>query len=163
MLYRCPVDEGHTGLECSCPFITTSAIFDCCHQIWDESPCSRHLINYLIDHNKRWIIMPNYDLATIRHSAAHIMAAAVQELYEDVRFDIGPATDNGFYYDFGMEHRLVPEDLKKIQKRMRKIIGRKVAFVRREGRRQGDGRGCAKSPQGSPGDVEQPGGGGHAQ
>ena len=55
--------------------------------------------------------MSNYPLETIRHSAAHVMAAAVQQLYPDAKFDIGPSTENGFYYDFDMEHRLVTEDL----------------------------------------------------
>ncbi len=62
---------------------------------------------------------------TIRHSAAHVMAAAVQNLYEDVKFDIGPATTEGFYYDFDMEHRLSDQDLKKIEKEMKNIIFKK--------------------------------------
>ena len=66
--------------------------------------------------------MSNYPLDTIRHSAAHVMAAAVQKLYPDATFDIGPATENGFYYDFDMEHRLVNEDLKEIEKQMKKLI-----------------------------------------
>ncbi len=72
--------------------------------------------------------MSNYPLDTIRHSAAHVMAAAVQKLYPDAKFDIGPATENGFYYDFDMEHRLVNEDLKEIEKQMKKLIGRKLPF-----------------------------------
>ncbi len=71
-------------------------------------------------------------LEIIRHSAAHIMAAAVQELFGNVKFDIGPATETGFYYDFDMEHRLVPEDLKSIEKLMKKMIGRKIQFERSE-------------------------------
>ncbi|MBO5645054.1 MAG: threonine--tRNA ligase, partial [Lentisphaeria bacterium] len=76
--------------------------------------------------------MSNYDLSTIRHSAAHVMAAAVKQLYPDAKFDIGPATENGFYYDFDMEHRLVTEDLKAIEKAMKKLIGRKLPFERFE-------------------------------
>ena len=72
--------------------------------------------------------MSNSDLHMIRHSAAHIMAAVVQKLYPDVKFDIGPATDEGFYYDFDMSHRLVPEDLKTIEKEMRKMLGRQLQF-----------------------------------
>lgn len=72
------------------------------------------------------------ELQKMRHSAAHVMAAAVQKLYPDVKFDIGPGTDEGFYYDFDMEHRLVPEDLKEIEKEMRKMIGRKLPFIRSE-------------------------------
>ena len=52
------------------------------------------------------------------------MAAAVQKLYPDAKFDIGPGTDEGFYYDFDMEHRLVPEDFKEIEKLYRKGVGR---------------------------------------
>ena len=65
--------------------------------------------------------MSNYPLETIRHSAAHVMAAAVQQLYPDAKFDIGPSTENGFYYDFDMEHRLVTEDLKAIEKAMKNL------------------------------------------
>ena len=80
--------------------------------------------------------MSKFDLETIRHSAAHVMAAAVKQLYPDARFDIGPATDNGFYYDFDMEHRLVNEDLKEIEKVMKKLIGRKLPFERFEATRE---------------------------
>ena len=45
-----------------------------------------------------------------RHSAAHLTARAVQNVFEDVQVDIGPATDDGFYYDFDLPHRLSPED-----------------------------------------------------
>ena len=76
--------------------------------------------------------MSDYPLETIRHSAAHVMAAAVKQLYPDAKFDIGPATENGFYYDFDMEHRLVAEDLKAIEKAMKKLIGRGIAFERFE-------------------------------
>lgn len=72
------------------------------------------------------------NIEVIRHSAAHLMAAAVKEIYKDVKFDIGPSTDNGFYYDFDMEHKLVPEDLKAIEKMMKKMIGRKLEFSRFE-------------------------------
>ena len=72
--------------------------------------------------------MSKFPLETIRHSAAHLMAAAVQELYPDVKFDIGPSTDNGFYYDFDMAHRLTPEDLKTIDKCMKKLCNKKLTF-----------------------------------
>ncbi len=73
-----------------------------------------------------------YELETIRHSAAHIMAAAVKKLFPEARFDIGPATANGFYYDFELPRALVPEDLKQIEKEMRKLIGARVPFERFE-------------------------------
>ena len=49
-----------------------------------------------------------------RHSAAHLTARAVQNAFEDVQVDIGPATVDGFYYDFDLPHRLSPEDFPKI-------------------------------------------------
>ena len=72
------------------------------------------------------------ELLKLRHSAAHVMAAVVQKMYPDAKFDIGPSTDEGFYYDFDMEHRLTPEDLKEIEKEMRKMLGRKLPFERSE-------------------------------
>ena len=56
------------------------------------------------------------------HTSAHIMALAVQRLFPGVKFAIGPAIDNGFYYDFDTEHRFTPEDLEKIEKEMAKIV-----------------------------------------
>ena len=56
------------------------------------------------------------------HTSAHIMALAVQNLFPGVKFAIGPAIDNGFYYDFDTEHRFTPEDLEKIEKEMEKIV-----------------------------------------
>ena len=76
--------------------------------------------------------MENQELQMMRHSAAHIMAAAVQKIYPDAKFDIGPGTAEGFYYDFDMEHRLVPEDFKEIEKEMKKMMGRKLPFIRTE-------------------------------
>ncbi|MFH2033556.1 MAG: threonine--tRNA ligase [Candidatus Margulisiibacteriota bacterium] len=73
------------------------------------------------------------DLQTIRHSAAHIMAEAVLELYPDAKLGIGPAIDDGFYYDFDIPGKtLAPEDLPKIEKRMRQIISRNEPFVHEE-------------------------------
>ena len=72
------------------------------------------------------------DLHTARHSASHIMAAAVCRLFPDVKLDIGPATDDGFYYDFDLPHRIAPEDLPKIEKEMAKIVKENVPFERFE-------------------------------
>ena len=60
-----------------------------------------------------------YELARMRHSAAHLMAEAVQEMFPDAKFGIGPAIDNGFYYDFELPRSLTPDDLQQIEKRMR--------------------------------------------
>jgi len=76
--------------------------------------------------------MPEIDLETMRHSAAHLMAAAVAQLYPGVRFDIGPATAEGFYYDFDLEHRFAPEDLPVIEAKIGELIQQKLPFVRRE-------------------------------
>ncbi|MFO7821425.1 MAG: threonine--tRNA ligase [Lentisphaeria bacterium] len=73
-----------------------------------------------------------YELHTIRHSAAHIMAAAVKKLFPDAKFDIGPATDDGFYYDFDLEQRLTPDDLKRLEKEMRRISNKKYPFEKIE-------------------------------
>ncbi len=60
-----------------------------------------------------------YELARMRHSAAHLMAEAVQEIFPDAKFGIGPAIDNGFYYDFDLPRPLTPDDLADIEARMR--------------------------------------------
>lgn len=57
-----------------------------------------------------------------RHTTSHIMAQAVKKLWPDAKLAIGPAIENGFYYDFDMEHKLNDQDLLKIQKEMKKII-----------------------------------------
>ncbi|MEZ4561225.1 MAG: threonine--tRNA ligase [Thermomicrobiales bacterium] len=59
-----------------------------------------------------------YELARMRHSAAHLMAEAVQEMFPDARFGIGPAIQDGFYYDFQLPRSLTPEDLVEIEQRM---------------------------------------------
>jgi len=71
---------------------------------------------------------------TLRHSASHILAQAVKRLYKDsnVKLAIGPAIDNGFYYDFDIEKQLTSEDLVKIQKEMEKIVKENLKIVRRE-------------------------------
>jgi len=72
-------------------------------------------------------------LEILRHSAAHVMAAAVKRIYgDDVRFAIGPAIDEGFYYDFDLEHKFTPEDLERIEEEMSKIIAEGIRFQRRE-------------------------------
>ncbi len=72
----------------------------------------------------------------VRHSAAHIMAAAVCRLFDDVQLDIGPATEDGFYYDFDLPHRLTPEDLPRIEKEMQRIVREKLPFERYEQTRE---------------------------
>ncbi len=72
------------------------------------------------------------DLETIRHSTAHVMAAAVLDLFPGTLIGIGPATDEGFYYDFGFQERLLPEHLPKIEARMREILKAATPFTKEE-------------------------------
>lgn len=69
--------------------------------------------------------------AIVRHSTAHVMAQAVQEIFPDAKLGIGPPVENGFYYDFDVEHPFTPEDLKRIEKRMREIVKQGQRFSRR--------------------------------
>ncbi len=68
------------------------------------------------------------DLERLRHSTAHVMAAAICRLYKDVQLDIGPATDNGFYYDVDLPKRLAPEDFPAIEDEMANIVAEKFPF-----------------------------------
>lgn len=70
-------------------------------------------------------------IETIRHSLSHILALAVQELYPGVKFGIGPAIENGFYYDFDFKKPLTPEDLSKIEKRMKELIKENIKFEKK--------------------------------
>src|SRR5437588_2109014 len=65
----------------------------------------------------------------MRHSAAHVMAEAVQEIFPDAKFAIGPAIEDGFYYDFELPRALTPDDLPDIEQRMARIIAGKYPFV----------------------------------
>jgi threonyl-tRNA synthetase len=67
----------------------------------------------------------------LRHSTAHVMAQAVQQLWPEARLGIGPPVENGFYYDFDVERPFVPEDLERIETAMRKIIKEGQRFSRR--------------------------------
>jgi threonyl-tRNA synthetase len=67
----------------------------------------------------------------MRHSAAHVMAQAVVEMFPEAKYTIGPPVENGFYYDFDLPRNLTPEDLEKIEKRMRQIIAGHHAFEKK--------------------------------
>ena len=67
-------------------------------------------------------------IETIRHSLAHILAYAVQELYPGTKFGIGPAIENGFYYDFEFKNPISNEDLPKIEKKIKEIIKKNITF-----------------------------------
>ncbi len=71
-------------------------------------------------------------LGILRHSAAHVMAQAVQEIFPDSKLGIGPPIKDGFYFDFEVAESFKPEDLNKIQKRMKELVGKSQRFTRRE-------------------------------
>jgi threonyl-tRNA synthetase len=72
------------------------------------------------------------DIDLMRHSTAHVMAAAVCRLFDGVKLDIGPATDDGFYYDFDLPKRLAPEDFPAIEAEMAKLVAANLPFERLE-------------------------------
>ena len=71
-------------------------------------------------------------LETMRHSASHVMAEVVKGLFPEARLGIGPATEDGFYYDFDLPRPLVPEDLPAIEEGMRRVIAAHLPFIREE-------------------------------
>jgi threonyl-tRNA synthetase len=86
-------------------------------------------------------------LATMRHSAAHIMAAAVLDLFPGSKLGIGPAIRDGFYYDFDLPRPLTPDDLEMIEAKMREQVAANVPFERREVSREAALRGLAAEGQ----------------
>ena len=72
------------------------------------------------------------DIETIRHSTAHLMAAAIQKLYPNAKFGVGPALPDGFYYDIELSEPLSEQDLKKIEKEMDKLKQQNLAYEREE-------------------------------
>jgi threonyl-tRNA synthetase len=67
-------------------------------------------------------------IETVRHSLSHILAAAVQEMFPEAKLGIGPAIENGFYYDFDLPRTLIPEDLPILEEKMRNIIKQDYLF-----------------------------------
>src|SRR4030088_389889 len=72
------------------------------------------------------------ELSALRHAAAHVMAGAVLELFPDAKFGFGPPVTDGFYYDFDLPRALQPDDLAKIEERMRAMVKKDVPFERSE-------------------------------
>ncbi|WP_017559820.1 threonine--tRNA ligase [Nocardiopsis baichengensis] len=70
--------------------------------------------------------------AILRHSTAHVLAQAVQELFPEARLGIGPPVENGFYYDFDVAEPFTPDDLKRLEKKMQEIVKQGQRFDRRE-------------------------------
>jgi threonyl-tRNA synthetase len=82
-------------------------------------------ILYISIHSKK-------GLEILRHSAAHVMAQAVKELYPSVKLTFGPSTDTGFYYDFDYGRTFTPQDLEMIEKKISEIIKKDFPFIKRE-------------------------------
>ena len=89
--------------------------------------------SYVIEQDAEVAIVTSRDneaLELLRHDAAHVMAQAVQELYPGTQVTIGPAIEDGFYYDFAREEAFTPEDLVAIEQRMHEIVKRDLPIVR---------------------------------
>ncbi|RDH83618.1 MAG: threonine--tRNA ligase [endosymbiont of Escarpia spicata] len=89
--------------------------------------------SYILDGDCELAIVTSRDedaLELLRHDAAHIMAQSVQELFPGTQVTIGPAIEDGFYYDFAREEPFAPEDLEKIEQRMREIVKRDLPLER---------------------------------
>ncbi len=87
----------------------------------------------IIDHDAKVAIITldsAEGLEILRHDAAHVMAEAVKELYPDTQVTFGPATETGFYYDFARAEPFIPEDLERIETRMREIVRRDEKITR---------------------------------
>lgn len=77
-------------------------------------------------------VVPKIDVERMRHSAAHLMAAAIQQLWPEARFGVGPAVEHGFYYDVDVPVKLTDDDLPKIEAKMRELRNKKLAYERVE-------------------------------
>ncbi|MGM0508583.1 MAG: threonine--tRNA ligase [Fusobacteriota bacterium] len=91
-------------------------------------------MSYVVENDaKLEIITPRTDegVEIIRHSAAHVMAQAVTRLFPDAKVAIGPAIEDGFYYDFDLEHNFTDSDLEKIEKEMKKIVKEDLEFKKK--------------------------------
>ena len=84
--------------------------------------CALEILTFA-DEDGRW---------TLRHTASHVLAEAVKALYPQVKLAIGPAIENGFYYDFDVDHTFSPEELRKIEKEMSRIIAKNAPMERFE-------------------------------
>ena len=92
-------------------------------------------LSYVVEQDAAVAIVTGRDadgLEILRHSTAHLMAQAVKELYPEAQVTIGPAIENGFYYDFSYSRPFTPEDLKAIEARMDEIVKRDLPIVREE-------------------------------
>ncbi len=85
------------------------------------------------DGKVEWVTPGDPDgIEIMRHSASHVMAAAVKELFPEAKITIGPAIENGFYYDFDVENPFTPEDIERIEEKMGEIVKADYPFLREE-------------------------------
>jgi threonyl-tRNA synthetase len=108
---------------------------------WDKEAVAAQIEGVLFDLSRRVerdasisfiSIQSRKGLEILRHSASHIMAQAVKELFPNVKLTFGPSTENGFYYDFDYDRPFTPQDLEMIEKKMAEIIKKDEPFIRRE-------------------------------
>ncbi|HUH39189.1 MAG TPA: TGS domain-containing protein, partial [Spongiibacteraceae bacterium] len=89
--------------------------------------------SYLIDRDVELAIVTDRDedsLEVLRHSTAHLLAMATQELFPGVQVTIGPVIEDGFFYDFATGHSFAPEDLRKIEARMEELVAEDLPVER---------------------------------
>jgi threonyl-tRNA synthetase len=89
--------------------------------------------SFVVEHDASLAIITDRDeagLEIIRHSTAHLLAMATQDLFPGVQVTIGPVIEDGFYYDFATEHSFTPEDLEKIEARMQELVAEDIAVKR---------------------------------
>ena len=91
-----------------------------------DKDCTLEILTFADDYGRR----------TFRHTASHIMAQAIKRLYPAAKLAIGPAVDDGFYYDFDVENKFTPEDLQKIEAEMKKIVKEDIRITRSEKSRE---------------------------
>jgi len=92
-------------------------------------------LSHRIEHDARVEIVTDRSpegLEILRHSTAHLLAHAVKELFPEAQVTIGPVIENGFYYDFAYDRPFTPEDLEKIEARMRELASQAIPVVREE-------------------------------
>lgn len=96
-------------------------------------------LNYKIEENAEFKVVTRDSkegLEVLRHSASHVMAEAVKELWPKVKLGIGPSIEDGFYYDFFKKEPFTPEDLEKIEAKMKEIVKRNKEFKKKEMRKE---------------------------
>ena len=123
------LESGKTAYDAACQISMGLARVACAARINGEnadlrtpldSDCTLEILTFDDDYGK-W---------TFRHTASHIMAQAVKRLFPDVKLAIGPAVDDGFYYDFDTENHFTPDDLVKIEEEMKKIVKENIPLER---------------------------------